>query len=234
MKNKIKKSVGLIASNTERSLIYLSKITFNKIQLQHVYILSNKKKLLPGQKSTISVNLKKLIDICVANNIKYSIYDSDVNDLKFQLEMKKTSLDLMIYSGFGGVIISDSLLQVSPPILHIHSGHLPYYRGSTTIFYSILRDNCCGATGIILNAGIDTGDIVGIQKFPIPRVDEDVDFAYDTKIRSHLLIKLLEEFFKYGCFPNTKKQSKYDGVNHYIAHPVIRYLSIQGKWRKSL
>ena len=49
--------------------------------------------------------------------------------------------------------------------MHVHSGKLPEYRGSTTLYYSLLEKNKVAASAIMINEGIDTGDIVYFKEF---------------------------------------------------------------------
>src|SRR5690606_40447053 len=66
---------------------------------------------------------------------------------------------LVVYSGFGGELVQDRILEAGGPLLHMHSGWLPDYRGSTTLYYSYLAEGRCGVTAILLDRLIDTGAI---------------------------------------------------------------------------
>ena len=63
--------------------------------------------------------------------------------------------------------------------IHCHPGKLPQYKGSTTIYYSILRENKIYCSAIVLNKNIDEGDVLFTEKFPIPNNIFSIDKNYD-------------------------------------------------------
>ena len=90
-------------------------------------------------------------------------------------------------------MVPEEMLGLGIPFLHIHSGWLPEYRGSTTVYYSLLNDGDCGVTAILLKPEIDNGDIVARKKYPAPAYGVDIDHLYDNAIRADLLSEVLAE-----------------------------------------
>jgi methionyl-tRNA formyltransferase len=146
------------------------------------------------------------------------------NDLILEV-LRSSNPDLVIYSGYGGQIVSQDLLRIAP-FLHIHAGWLPQYRGSTTIYYSILKEKICGVSAILLESEIDTGAIVVRRKFPLPTADMDVDHGYDGAIRASVLIEALEEWSEHGSFMRREYQSDSDSETYYVIHPVLKHLAL--------
>lgn len=133
--------------------------------------------------------------------------------------------DLVIYSGYGGQIVSRDLLRIAP-FLHIHAGWLPQYRGSTTVYYSIINERNCGVSAILLEPEIDTGSVVARRHFPLPTSDIDVDHVYDGAIRSSVLLEALKEWAKNSSFPRHQQQSDLDSETYYVIHPVLKHIAL--------
>lgn len=132
---------------------------------------------------------------------------------------------LLVYSGPGGVILDGELLSVGPRFLHVHAGRLPDYRGSTTVYYSLLDEGQCGATAFIMNEDIDKGPIVAQETYSAPQDPETLDLYYDPWIRSRLLVSALSEYRMEGSFTERPQQVD-EGETYFIVHPVLKHLAL--------
>lgn len=133
---------------------------------------------------------------------------------------------LVIYSGYGGELVPEEMLGLGIPFLHLHSGWLPEYRGSTTAYYSLLNDGNCGVTAILLKPEIDNGDIVARKKYPAPPSGVDIDHLYDNAIRADLLSKVLAGWMKNHEFEGFVEQDESESQTYYVIHPVLKHLAI--------
>lgn len=154
------------------------------------------------------------------------IASDDVNDPRIAAEIRKVNPRLVIYSGYGGQIVQKATLALGPPFLHIHSGWLPEERGSTTLYYSLLRADSCSASAILLRETIDTGPILARKRYPKPLPGMDVDHCYDSAIRADLLIEMLSFYQKHGVLPEAVEQDSLIGTSHYVIHPVLKHLAL--------
>jgi len=220
-------SVTLIASATQRSLRYLLSLIKANLLVEEVFILDECKKS-PGQREQDSggVMALRLKEVCIKSGIKFSSHESDVNSPSLIFKLKKSVSNLTIYSGYGGQIIKQDVLDTGKRILHIHAGALPEYRGSTTIYYAILNKESCGATAIILDSDIDTGTIVGSKLFDPPKSGTDIDFKLDIDYRVSLLINVVLDYQENGDFKSKLIQPADKGKVYYIAHPVLRHVAM--------
>ena len=158
------------------------------------------------------------------NHWSHKIYPTEnVNSDRIKAVILELKPRLIIFSGYGGEIVREGLLGLGIPILHIHPGKLPEFRGSTTLYYSWLLHGKCYATALLLNAGIDTGDIVGEKEYPPPPDGMDPDFIYDPAIRANLLITVLQNYQKNGSFQ--KKKQPREGTTYFVIHPVLKHLA---------
>jgi methionyl-tRNA formyltransferase len=121
---------------------------------------------------------------------------STLRDEKFRRRIRKLQPDFFVVVAFGH-IISENILQI-PRLgtINIHASLLPKYRGPSPIQWAIINgESETGVTTMLMDRGIDTGDILFTQKEPI--------FPEDTAASLHgrlslggadLLIKTLQAY----------------------------------------
>lgn len=166
-------------------------------------------------------------ETCRNNGIDvYYTPDRDVNSDATAELINATNARYLIYSGVSGQIVSDRILRIGPRFLHLHSGWLPDYRGSTTIYYSLLNGRLPGVSAIFLDSGIDTGPIIQRQSYPLPPSFIDVDLVYDPAIRADLLCRIMSKYCETKCIEATGKQSSYEGRFYYVIHPVLKHIAL--------
>lgn len=150
-----------------------------------------------------------------------------VNDEQVRTALLALAPRLVIYSGWGGQIVSAALLDSgAPPFLHLHSGWLPEYRGSTTLYYALLNGAQPGVTAILLDRGIDTGPIVARRAYPRPPAWIDIDLVFDPAIRADLLVRVLSGYASTGAIQPLETQDSAAGQTYYVIHPVLKHLAI--------
>ena len=112
--------------------------------------------------------------------IKQYALDSDlpilqpktVNDPEFIESLKQNRPDVIIVVAFGQ-ILSEIFLKIPKQFcINLHSSLLPKYRGAAPIHRAILNgDTKSGITTMIMDKGMDTGDILLMQETPIHQTD---------------------------------------------------------------
>ena len=159
-------------------------------------------------------------------NIPYKvIYTNNVNEAIVIDAIKVMEHQYIIYSGFAGQILRGELFKIGKKYLHVHPGLLPSYRGSTTIYYSLLSEGICGATAIFLDEGIDTGNVLMSKTFAVPRGNVNLDYVFDPYIRAEMLVNLLRDFVATGEFVAREQELDLGDV-FYIIHPVLKHIAI--------
>lgn len=133
---------------------------------------------------------------------------------------------LTVFSGFGGQLVPSETLQAAGKLLHIHSGWLPDYRGSTTLYYSLLRERRCAASALLLSESIDNGPLLARQYYPPPDQQTDIDYAYDSAIRADLLVRVLKYYLISGQLPEISDDSA-AGEMFYVIHPLLKHLAME-------
>ena len=130
----------------------------------------------------------------------------------------------MIYSGYGGQLVGTAALDLGFDFLHLHGGWLPDYRGSTTVYYSWLKEGRCGVSALILDKEIDSGPIVARRHYPLPPRGMDVDSYYDNMIRADLLVDIMRDFAADGTLPRIPNEG--GGLTYYVIHPVLKHMAL--------
>ena len=204
--------INLILSETPRSLIYLNKIIKHKIKINKIILYS--KKFGEVYKFINKKNKKNLLIYCKSNNI---------NSITIDKNLKLNKKNINIISTYPGEIVNNSSL-LKKKLLHCHPGDLPRFKGSTTIYYSILLKKRICVTIFIMSKSIDKGEIVYKKYFEKPKDIKKIETSFDTNIRALTLIDFLKN----------KKNINYLNIgdkflSYYIAHPIIRQLVLNKK-----
>ena len=163
-------------------------------------------------------------DIIPSSDLDFGTWQTEIDKVLLVCdELSNIKPKLVFYSGYGSQIVKPELLNLAF-LMHIHSGWLPEYRGSTTLYYSWLKEGYCGASAILLRKEIDTGPIIARKRYP-PPPGVDPDYVYDSVIRSDLLIFVLQEYSQHNKFINLLNQPLV-GNNYYVIHPVLKHIAL--------
>jgi methionyl-tRNA formyltransferase len=133
---------------------------------------------------------------------------------------------LVVFSGFGGEILKKDLLDSGAPLLHLHAGRLPDYRGSTTVYYSYIRERRLGVSALFLRERIDQGPVIARKWYPPPPPGMELDYLYDSAIRADLLVQVMTEWARYGKFRRLIRQSPNEGTVYYVIHPLLKHVAL--------
>jgi len=206
---------SIILSNNERSYEYL-RILIKSNKIPSVIIHLDFK--------NINIFRKKILNLINNNKINYKSFKSDNIDKK---NIEKFIINLrdkiIIYSGYGGKIIKNRSVLKKKILLHSHTGKLPNYKGSTTIYYSLINERKIFCTTFIMNQNIDKGKILLIKRYPFFKNNKSID-SYDNKIRAENILAVLNNFNRLN---KNKKIYKDNFSSYYIIHPILRYLALK-------
>ena len=217
---------NLLAANTNRSLVYLTKLIEENLFPKKVFLVDTRKNQSIMEVETEAENLKKLEELLIRKNISYQIITADsVNDDSVCEAVFDCSEKLLVYSGFSGDIVRNTRLLKSYHLLHVHAGPLPSHKGSTTIYYTILESNTVTATALVLRENLDEGPVVYAATFPAPTDKTVIDFKHDPEIRSQVLIRALKIISQDGLQPSPQAPVMQPST-FYVIHPVLKHIAI--------
>ena len=169
------------------------------------------------------VGRKKILTSPAAKNIalKYNIEIYQPNRLRDEeiiAEITSIECDYIVVAAYGQILPLKILGHA--PCINLHASILPQYRGASPIQQTLLHgDTKTGVTAMLMNEGLDTGDILKINEVEIDENEMSESlFAKLTEIASDLTIDVLENFAKYtpkkqddSLSSHCKKITKQDG-----------------------
>lgn len=201
--------ITIILSETKRSIEYINEIKKNKIEISKIILYSK----------TIG-NTYKFIKKKKLTNILIHLKTNSINSKILEKKFKKVKSTTNIVATYPGEIVKNkSLLKYK--LIHCHPGDLPIFKGSTTIYYTIILKKKICVTLFELSEKIDNGKILYKKYFQYPKNLKLIENNFDNQIRAKTLVDYLKIRKRYN-YKKTKK--KY--MHYYIAHPIIRQIVI--------
>ncbi len=148
-----------------------------------------------------------------------------INTTEVLRALRDSNVDFAVFAGKPGEIVAPPILSLGIPLLHIHPGALPAFRGSTVVYYSILTQQPITVSTILLAEGIDCGPVLHTRNFAYPRADDDIDGVFDATIRAETLADLLELTVRNGTLPAPQNSDNSKGMDYFIIHPVLKHIA---------
>ena len=228
------RGVAMLAADTVRSKIYLQIMQKAGLQLEKCIVFGKPLSSGGGQfkktgEKECGIDLSESLETILEDaGIDYEeISEKDINSFSMSECISNIKQKYIIYSGYGGAILKPHLFRLGKKFIHVHAGILPQYRGSTTGYYSILRESAVGATAIFLNEGIDQGEVLYQETFPLPSFSVDIDYVYEPWARAQVLVRTLQQYLDRECKFSPSAQSNDDAETYYIIHPVLKHLALR-------
>lgn len=145
---------------------------------------------------------KKILPPPVKNAaIKYGypiIQPESVRDPDFYEKIKKINPDIIVVIAYGHILSRQILDIPRLGAINIHASLLPRLRGPAPIHRAIMEgEKETGVTSMLMDAGMDTGDILLYEKTPV-YPDDDAGSLHDrlSVMGAKILIKTIEQFEK--------------------------------------
>ena len=133
---------------------------------------------------------------CIDENIEVPIFQplKLKNNQEAKEEIQQLKPDFILVAAYGQILPKD-ILDIAPCI-NLHASLLPNYRGASPIQESLLNDDSfTGVTSMLMEEGLDSGDILGFQYLKITKTME-VSEAFEklSHIAAQLTITTLDNF----------------------------------------
>lgn len=161
------------------------------------------------------------------NNI--TVYQPNrLRDDEVVAELLDIECDYIVVAAYGQILPQKILDHA--PCINLHASILPQYRGASPIQQTLLNgDKQTGVTAMLMEAGLDTGDILKISTIDVSD-DEMVETLFNklTEVASLLTVDVLENFISYKPSPQNnalsthcKKITKADGKITFEASTIL-------------
>lgn len=144
---------------------------------------------------------------------------SKVSSSDFYEVAKAINCDLFVSMSFNQ-IFRNRLINLPPEkTINCHAGKLPFYRGRNVLNWVLINDETeFGITVHYVDEGIDTGDILTQQTFPI--TDED-DYSTVLEVAYTGCAEILYDTIK------TIQRSEQNPIKQVTMHPVGHYCGVR-------
>lgn len=121
-------------------------------------------------------------------------------------DIRKLNPDLVFVVGFSQ-LIPKSLIDIPPMgVIGFHSAILPGRRGCAPLIWAIIDGiKETGVSMFYMDEGIDTGDVIGVEKFSIEDTDYASDILHKANSATIKLLKIYLEDLLYGTAPRLKQ-----------------------------
>ena len=188
-----KKSYIIEKVNHNSSFYWPNKfIIENPIEVNHIFNYLNDEIQL--QKDTfLDACGKKNLSFYADNVIKIEI--DGFSDKCFYSLLEKYKKHPFLFTG-GGLLPKNIFNIKDLKLFHIHPGYLPQIRGADGFFWSILIRKKIGLSCFVMNAGLDTGDLLKTMEMPIPKLKLNTIHKKNTKNAYRLIYSFLDPFLR--------------------------------------
>lgn len=161
-------------------------------------------------------------DLSSDGYIKKAVRVHSVNSDESRKELTKQNPGLVVVSGTR-IISQKTLNCIDVPILNIHAGITPYYRGVHGGYWALRNKDFgnCGVTLHLVDKGIDTGSVIAQQ---VIQVQTDDNFTTYPIIQLKTGLDLLEENLDAIISNNFELGSSPDKGSLYYHPSIFDYL----------
>ena len=175
--NKIKTAVFISGKGSNLySLIKFSKLKKSPITIDLIISDNADSK---GLKFAKIFNIKKKV---------FNFKKKSLTENKIFLEIKKNKIDLICLAGFMKILSNTFIKNFNGKILNIHPSLLPKFKGLNTHQRAIKNnEKYSGCTVHIVNAKLDSGEIILQKKVKIRKFDTPKTLAKKILVQEHRL-----------------------------------------------
>lgn len=189
MENNIEKKI-IFMGTPEYATIILKELLSSSYNIVAIFTQPDKK---VGRNQVLT--MPHIKEFAINNNFTSTIYQpNSLREAGVFETIKSYNPDFIIVAAYGQ-ILPQNILDIAPCI-NLHASLLPQYRGASPIQQSLLNnDKFAGVTAMMMEAGLDSGDILGYKYMEITPVMfvEDL-FNYLAKLAAKLTIEVLEQY----------------------------------------
>ena len=132
-----------------------------------------------------------------------------VKDEEFVKTLRKLEPEVIVVVAFGQILSKEILSMPKYGCVNVHASLLPKYRGSAPIQWAVINgEKESGVTTMLMNEGIDTGDM--LKKVVVPLDEKETGGSLFDKLASEgakLLVETLKEL-EQGTATRTPQQDE--------------------------
>jgi methionyl-tRNA formyltransferase len=183
--------------------VILNALLENNYNIAGVYTKTDKKVGRTG-------NIEKSIVKITAEKNKLAVFQPEKFDEAAIHELESLKPDLIIVAAYGKILPKRILEIPKYKCINVHASLLPSYRGPSPVQNALLEgEKETGATIMLMDAGIDTGDILSSEKISIhPHELYPELLGKLASVSSFLLLETILQWVSGKIIPKKQDDSK--------------------------
>jgi methionyl-tRNA formyltransferase len=231
----MKERIGIIAAPGFRSRAYAQRLVQDKIIPDIALLLPGAEPEWTGDDDVAFNIAEKEITFRPNISAEKTLTDagvkcfsgpSNLNSDEGEKIIRALPVDILIYAGAGGAILSPQILATDKKFLHIHGGWIPRYRGSTAFYFSLLEQNSISVSALWLDEGIDTGPLIA-RKTVSSTIAVEIDRIFDPCLRADLLANVLQDYVTNDAFGAESLSEDETNNTYFVIHPVLKHIALK-------
>lgn len=161
-----------------------------------------------------------LVTFCQKYDIDY-LKVENVNSKTFVAEITEYGCDLLVSMSFNQIFKRDIIKLTKFGIINCHAGKLPSYRGRNILNWALINgEDEFGITVHYVDTGIDTGDIIMQETYPISLSDDYSTLLEKAYVECAKILYKSVCLFKGGSVTG-KKQTDFHSPGFYCSQRKI-------------
>jgi methionyl-tRNA formyltransferase len=230
MSAEVLENVVLFGADTARSRAYLSLLLEDGLRPAACVLLALPDTPRPPPPATSLFDNETPLAVAArgAGIEVFEVPGSDINAAEAVAALAACPQQLVIFSGPAGALVKAPLFATGKSFLHVHPGRLPQYRGSTTMYYSLLAEEKIWVSALLLDPQIDQGPVVDMMEAEVPADCSQLDQVFDPLLRARLMRRVLARYRATGRL-EPMEQTSGEARTYFVIHPVLKHIAIQSR-----
>lgn len=149
-------------------------------------------------------------ELAIEHNIEVFQPDKLKNNEEALKKLKSYNIDFLVVVAYGKILPKEVLEIPKKAPINVHYSLLPKYRGAAPVNWAIINgEKETGVTTMLMDEGLDTGDILLVESVVIERENAEELLLKLSDIGAKLILKTIKEFDMIVPVKQDDSQSSY-------------------------
>lgn len=149
-------------------------------------------------------------ELAIEHNIEVFQPDKLKNNEEALKKLKSYNIDFLVVVAYGKILPKEVLEIPKKAPINVHFSLLPKYRGAAPVNWAIINgEKKTGVTTMLMDEGLDTGDILLVESIVIDRENAEELLLKLSDIGAKLILKTIKEFDMIVPVKQDDSQSSY-------------------------
>lgn len=149
-------------------------------------------------------------ELAIEHNIEVFQPDKLKNNEEALKKLRSYNIDFLVVVAYGKILPKEVLEIPKKAPINVHFSLLPKYRGAAPVNWAIINgEKETGVTTMLMDEGLDTGDILLVERVVIERENAEELLSKLSDIGAKLILKTIKEFDMIDPVKQDDSQSSY-------------------------